>query len=737
MPIPSLFDLGNPGYLGIKKLTVGTTVVAHATSSNWATPADVVLNKQFIDASGALGTGTLENFGPLQTITVTAGTTATQLTAATSYRGFATITINPTPSMAVTTTSSATLQTIVAATGKLLSQVIINPIATVTRANTNMTATVNSTNNTITITAGNNQTTGYVTGSNATAQATVSLTINTPTLDTTTGKVVATAKAQFNNGATISKTSASLNLQLATCSSTNNIVNITQGYLASAATIAIPTVARANTNLTTSTTTNGLVITASNNQGTGYVAGSNATAQKTISLNIGNPTINENGVVTAIATISDNSTSPITQISKNATLNLGKGSATVSGKDVTISAGYYSSATTLSIATVTRANTSLSSTINGSRLIINASNNQGTGYVVGSNATAQKTISLTTDEDEVTASDGTNSITVSVGTVSRANTTITVTASNNKLLINTSNNQATGYVIGSNATNSKEVTLTIGTPVLDANGKVRAVATITDNSSTPVKISRTSATLTLPSGSVSTNANIVTVNKGYYTATTTVTLNEGAQRVSLLFTPGNGNVSVVSSNVSLTATTSAPASGYYITAKGSGGVSATSVASIATSGYLAVGSTSTMGAATSNTATQYYTLPSGDVTISGGTLTKGVGSVSATGTNIGLTATTTKPTSGHYITASGFGRVNRSDITKTNTPGYISATTATVLASTSEVSNVATVYYTISTEEKTVTASTTAQVVEPSNGKLISKITINAIPVYDGSLEVQ
>lgn len=92
----------------------------------------------------------------------------------------------------------------------------------------------------------------------------------------------------------------------------------------------------------------------------------------------------------------------------------------------------------------------------------------------------------------------------------------------------------------------------------------------------------------------------------------------------------------------------------------------------------------------------------GSVTVSGGGLTAGNGSVTAaavSATGLTLTATTTKPTTGPYITATGSGAVSRAAITKTQGAGYITATTnASVSAATSANSKTATVYYTLNTK---------------------------------------
>lgn len=85
----------------------------------------------------------------------------------------------------------------------------------------------------------------------------------------------------------------------------------------------------------------------------------------------------------------------------------------------------------------------------------------------------------------------------------------------------------------------------------------------------------------------------------------------------------------------------------------------------------------------------------GSSTVSGGELTPGSGSVSATGTNITLTEVSAEPSSGTYITVTGYGTVSREAITKSQSAGFINDSTTTVSNSTSKTSNTATKYYTV------------------------------------------
>ena len=219
---------------------------------------------------------------------------------------------------------------------------------------------------------------------------------------------------------------------------------------------AMPTVGRASTSITTTAddTNDKLTLTASNSQGTGYVTGSNETASKVITLTASGATV----------TAADNSATPV-KISK-------------------------------SVTTAMRAQTILTSEKSNNTLVFTANNPQGTGYVTANTSrdTATATVSLSVSGGTVTASDGTNSIAKTVSSVGRAPTSITTTAdeTNDKLTLTASNNQGTGYVTGSNQTASKIVTLALGTPTVSASGLISANASVMDNSSTPVSVSKTS-----------------------------------------------------------------------------------------------------------------------------------------------------------------------------------------------------------------------------------------------------
>lgn len=148
---------------------------------------------------------------------------------------------------------------------------------------------------------------------------------------------------------------------------------------------------------------------------------------------------------------------------------------------------------------------------------------------------------------------------------------------------------------------------------------------------------------------------------------------------------------------------------------------------------------------------------SGGGSLSGSKEFSPTASASATGSSIALTSTTNP--SGYYISVtggsaaiasttvlSGSKSVTRAAITKT--AGYIQAgtyaaedsKTVTATASANVKASSTTVYYNLSTETKTVTPSTSSQDITPTTNKLLSKVTVNAIPsdyiIPSGNVEI-
>lgn len=147
----------------------------------------------------------------------------------------------------------------------------------------------------------------------------------------------------------------------------------------------------------------------------------------------------------------------------------------VSGASVSIPSGYYSTDMSKSVSTATRAETTISVSADDTndKLTITASNNQGTGYVTGSNKTASKTISLTASGATVTASDGINSISKSVATVTQATPSITVDTNG---LITASATQTAGYVSAGTKSGTKQLTTQAAKTITPTTSEQTAVA---------------------------------------------------------------------------------------------------------------------------------------------------------------------------------------------------------------------------------------------------------------------
>ena len=148
---------------------------------------------------------------------------------------------------------------------------------------------------------------------------------------------------------------------------------------------------------------------------------------------------------------------------------------TVSGATVTMPSGYYATQATKSVATATRANTTISTTADDTndKLTITASNNQTTGYVTGENKTASTTISLSASGATVTASDGTNKISKSVATATQATPSISLNSSG---LITASATQTAGYVAAGTKSATEQLTVQAAKTITPSISAQTAVA---------------------------------------------------------------------------------------------------------------------------------------------------------------------------------------------------------------------------------------------------------------------
>ena len=148
---------------------------------------------------------------------------------------------------------------------------------------------------------------------------------------------------------------------------------------------------------------------------------------------------------------------------------------TTNGATVTVPAGYYASQTTKSVATAPRAETDMLVLVQGAgdTFKITATNKQTTGYVVGSNETATKTISLTANGAEVIASDGINSISKSVAISTQATPSISVNSSGE---ITASATQTEGYVSAGTMSATKQLTTQAAKTIIPSKSTQTAVS---------------------------------------------------------------------------------------------------------------------------------------------------------------------------------------------------------------------------------------------------------------------
>ena len=155
------------------------------------------------------------------------------------------------------------------------------------------------------------------------------------------------------------------------------------------------------------------------------------------------------------STVGTKNTGALT-INAPANLEIAKATFTVSGNSVkSNTAGYIPANTAVgAVSTVARAKTTTSTTANttDAKLTVTASNNQGTGYVTGSNETASDTITLSVSGATVTATSGNDSTkkvskSVASGTAGTPKAT-KGTVSNHSIAVTPSVTNTTGYITG-------------------------------------------------------------------------------------------------------------------------------------------------------------------------------------------------------------------------------------------------------------------------------------------------
>lgn len=151
------------------------------------------------------------------------------------------------------------------------------------------------------------------------------------------------------------------------------------------------------------------------------------------------------------------------------------GHLSTDGANVIVPAGYYPIEAVKSVETIARAETTISISADdiNDTLTINAANVQGTGYVLGSNKTATKVVTLSASGATVTASDGTHSISKSVATTAQADPSINIDA-NGKIIASVT--QGEGYVASGTKSASKQLDIQVTKTIVPTEQSQVAVA---------------------------------------------------------------------------------------------------------------------------------------------------------------------------------------------------------------------------------------------------------------------
>lgn len=219
---------------------------------------------------------------------------------------------------------------------------------------------------------------------------------------------------------------------------------------------------------------------------------------------------------------------------------------TASGATVTVPAGNYKTQATKSVATVGRANTTISVSADDTndKLTITASNNQGTGYVTGANKTATKTITLTASGSSVTASDGTNKVSKSVATATQATPSVSINSSG---LITASATQTAGYVAAGTKSGTKQLTTQAAKTVTPSTSAQTAVASGVYTTGAVTVAAMPTATQATPSISVNSSGLITasaTQTAGYVAAGTKSATKQLTTKAATTITPSTSNQTV-------------------------------------------------------------------------------------------------------------------------------------------------------------------------------------------------
>lgn len=641
---------------------------------------------------------------------------------------------NQTATTTVTLTASGATVTATETGGKKVSK----SVSTVGRADTTLTSSKNTTNNTLDFTASNNQGTGYVAGANKTATKSVSLSTNGATVTASDGTnsistTIASGSYSASGGGltagatTVEATSSGVTLGTATTTQpSGKYIKVTGSGVVNRAAI-------------TKSASAGYVSTGSATVSSATSATSTtATLYYPISSNVVDTSA---GDAAASQILSGKKAYVDGSLVTGTMTNNGAVAPTAlnAGGSYTIPAGYHDGSgkvTTNSLASQTTGTASAGEILSGETAWVGGSKITGTMTNRGavsqtlSTATTSYTVpqgyhngsgkvSITLEEKAVTPTTATQTVTPSSGKVMSKVTVSPVAPVSGSIGGSASSGKATAAI--SNVNNINTVSnlsgLTAGTDYFT----VKATATGTAGGYTPKYTVTTpgyigsTVTGTKQTVSVSSDA----TGQSIHIPKASLSVSAGAS-AHISTEPGTVSVAAktqaVSGKTQIAATPTTNSSGiskYYVAVNAtaasnstSGNIGGIASVEVASAGYApttltdsgGVDGTATVDIASKTSSTYYLPIATGSCSASGGGLTSGAGSVSASGTNVSLTEVSSPPSSGAYITVTGSGSVSRAAITKTQTAGYIEAATSTASAATSKSSNTATKYYAIQQE---------------------------------------
>lgn len=400
------------------------------------------------------------------------------------------------------------------------------------------------------------------------------------------------------------------------------------------------------------------------------------------------------------STVGTKNTGALT-INAPANLEIAKATFTVSGNSVkSNTAGYIPANTAVgAVSTVARAKTTTSTTANttDAKLTVTASNNQGTGYVTGSNETASDTITLSVSGATVTATSGNDSTkkvskSVASGTAGTPKAT-KGTVSNHSIAVTPSVTNTTGYITGGTKSGTAVTVaaseLVSGNKALSSSASDQTNIDVTNYKT--VSISKMASTNVVEiAGSVNTTDNTYTQGKvtvedaGYISA---------GDKVS-----GASFANIATANVTykdISSTTAAPVlvsndylyinKGYTDNVKISlaklvpDGASAALASDKILSGYSAYDNDGNLIAGSIPTATPSTTNGTASATANAGTASVTTNpSASASATQTGMTDGVSTTATSYYFTSSASANAGKLTATGGSARAYVTASSAKI-----------------------------------------------------------